>query len=49
NAVLGAAHSACLSPLISQEYGLENVQHTRFNSQQTPLSLPSALIEELLQ
>ncbi|MBF4349263.1 DUF4123 domain-containing protein, partial [Vibrio anguillarum] len=22
---------------------------TRFNSQQTPLSLPSALIEELLQ
>lgn len=49
NAVLGVAYAAYLSPLIAQEYGVESVQHTRLNSQQTPLSLPIALIEELLQ
>ncbi|EKF9756782.1 DUF4123 domain-containing protein [Vibrio cholerae] len=49
NAVLGVAHSAYLSPLIIQDYGVNTIQHTRLNSQQTPLSLPRALIEELLQ
>ncbi|ENM5924723.1 DUF4123 domain-containing protein [Vibrio mimicus] len=49
NAVLGVAHSAYLSPLISQDYGVNTIQHTRISTQQTQLSLPSALIEELLQ
>ncbi|EGQ8442769.1 DUF4123 domain-containing protein [Vibrio cholerae] len=49
NAVLGVAHSAYLSPLISQDYGVSTIQHTRISTQKTQLSLPSALIEELLQ
>ncbi|HGS4571863.1 hypothetical protein B4926_18805 [Vibrio cholerae] len=49
NAVLGVAHSAYLSPLIIQDYGVSTIQHTRISTQKTQLSLPSALIEELLQ
>ncbi len=49
NAVLGLAHTAYLSPMVSADYGVEHIRQTRTHTVDLPLILPNTLIEELLQ
>lgn len=49
NATLGLTESACFSPSLSDEYVSSIVRNTHRDLGQKQLSLPSALIEELLQ